>query len=174
MSHSPLSSRQCPCGNQDDFANCCQPLIRGDQVAKTAEQLMRSRYSAHAVARDEAGAIDYLMQTWAPEQRAHIDRQAVSDWATTAQWLGLTIVSHQPQGNTATVEFIARYSHEDQIQLHRELSHFCRKNDRWYFIDGEEPQRKEEPQTKEKPIAVGRNTPCPCGSGKKYKRCCAD
>ncbi len=158
----------CPCGSQCDFAECCQPLIRGDQAATSAEQLMRSRYSAHAVAHKEAGAIDYLMQTWAPEQRIHIDRQAVSDWATTAQWLGLTIVSHQTQGNKATVEFIARYSHDDQIQLHRELSHFCRLDNRWYFIDGEEPQ------TKEKSKDVGRNSPCPCGSGKKYKRCCAD
>ena len=32
-------------------------------------------------------------------------------------------------------------------------------------ILGQKPMRREEPK-------VGRNEPCPCGSGKKFKKCC--
>jgi preprotein translocase subunit SecA len=39
-------------------------------------------------------------------------------------------------------------------------------------------QRQEAPEVKARPIRleerVGRNDPCPCGSGKKYKKCCMD
>jgi preprotein translocase subunit SecA len=36
---------------------------------------------------------------------------------------------------------------------------------------GEEPQKKQ-PVRKSASAKVGRNDPCPCGSGKKYKKCC--
>lgn len=157
------SASQCPCGSQQQYGQCCEPLITGQHQAETAEQLMRSRYSAHVVAKQEPGAIDYLMNTWAAEQRQHIDRAAVVDWATNSQWLGLTVVSHTPQGDSATVEFAVSYRRDDgSPHIHRELSQFRREQGRWYFVEGEEPKGQ----------PPGRNSVCPCGSGKKYKRCC--
>ncbi|BFM14620.1 YchJ family protein [Maricurvus nonylphenolicus] len=124
---------------------------------------MRSRYSAHVVASQEPCAIDYLMNTWATEQRQHIDRAAVEDWAVNSQWLGLTVVSHTPKGDNASVEFAVSYRTADgSPHIHRELSQFRRDQGRWYFVEGEEPKGQ----------VPGRNSPCPCGSGKKYKRCC--
>ena len=38
----------CPCGSEKIYTECCEPLIKGDRVAETAEALMRSRYTAHA------------------------------------------------------------------------------------------------------------------------------
>ena len=46
---------------------------------------------------------------------------------------------------------------------------FARHNGRWYFVDGETIGQK--PVVREGP-RIGRNDPCPCGSGKKYKKCC--
>jgi SEC-C motif-containing protein len=163
------SASQCPCGSQQPYGQCCGPLISNQRHAETAEQLMRSRYSAHVVARQEPRAIDYLMNTWAAEQRQQIDRAAVEDWAVNSQWLGLNVISHTPAGDRATVEFAVSYRSADgSPHIHRELSQFCRdKQGRWYFVDGEDPEGKS-PEGK----APGRNSPCPCGSGKKYKRCC--
>ena len=46
---------------------------------------------------------------------------------------------------------------------------FMIQDGEWKFIDGEietgVPYVREEPK-------IGRNDPCPCGSGKKYKKCC--
>ena len=67
------------------------------------------------------------------------------------------------------VEFIAHYSANGQTVEHHEHSYFKRLDGEWKFIDGEiesgVPYVREEPK-------IGRNDPCPCGSGKKYKKCC--
>jgi hypothetical protein len=51
----------CPCGSQKDYVDCCQPLIKGERTADTAEALMRSRYTAHA-----KKEFDYLFETTHP------------------------------------------------------------------------------------------------------------
>ncbi|UQZ91037.1 preprotein translocase subunit SecA [Deltaproteobacteria bacterium Smac51] len=38
---------------------------------------------------------------------------------------------------------------------------------------GEEEPQKAQPETRDQP-KIGRNDPCPCGSGKKYKQCCGN
>lgn len=178
----------CPCGSQQIYASCCGPLLDGQRLATTAEALMRSRYSAHVLARQQPAMLDYLMATWAPEQRGLIDRDAVANWAVNTEWLGLTVLAHQSDpvdaahtkavqteaapmqtvtSQTATVEFIARYRQHNTDYSHHELSFFRRDGEHWYFVHGEEPPSA---QTTSKP---GRNDPCRCGSGKKYKRCCA-
>ena len=60
----------CPCGSQISLSNCCLPLLSGQTHAKTAEQLMRSRYSAHVLLQ-----IEYLWQTWMPEVRQRSSRE---------------------------------------------------------------------------------------------------
>ena len=124
---------------------------------------MRSRYTAHVV-----GKIDYLMQTWIPEIRAQVDPKGVADWARQSQWLGLRVIKHSQQGHRGQVEFIAHYRDDQGIEHHHhELSDFVRSDEegelRWYFVDGVTP---------EKMTKTGRNDPCPCGSGKKFKKCC--
>jgi SEC-C motif-containing protein len=67
------------------------------------------------------------------------------------------------------VEFIARYVEKGQTVNHHEIAQFRREEGFWYFYDGQAPK----PRTiKRETPKVGRNAPCPCGSGKKFKKCC--
>jgi len=127
---------------------------------------MRSRYTAYV-----QGNIDYLVETHAPETRESIDRAATERWARQSTWLGLSILSVQaggPEDETGTVEFIARWREGRDESAHHERSLFRRHEGRWYFVEGEAPKR--EPVRREAKTAP--NAPCPCGSGKKFKRCC--
>jgi SEC-C motif-containing protein len=161
----------CPCRQTSStprsYAECCQPFIEGKAAAPSAEALMRSRYSAYAV-----GAIDYLVETVAPEARHDLDRASLETWARDSKWTGLDIVETsegQPGDKTGIVEFIARFTRENAPQSHHERAVFRydEPGHRWYFVDGAKPKGK--PIVKE--VQVGRNDPCPCGSGKKYKKC---
>jgi SEC-C motif-containing protein len=129
---------------------------------------MRSRYSAFAVEN-----IDYLERTLAPEARHDFDRKAIAHWARNSQWLGLDILSTeegQVGDKSGYVEFIAHFVNEGERLAHRERSlfRFDDAEERWYFV--EEANRKSAPIVKG--AQPGRNDPCPCGSGKKYKKCC--
>ena len=127
---------------------------------------MRSRYSAYV-----EHAIDYLGDTLHPDHRADWDREATRRWAEGAEWSSLEIVSTeagQADDDESWVEFIATYRENEQVKRHQERSRFRRADGRWYYVDGEVP--KPQTQRHESP-KVGRNDPCPCGSGKKYKRC---
>lgn len=157
----------CPCGSSRDYASCCGPFIEGDAKAPTAEQLMRSRYTAYVRAR-----IDYITKTHDPSTRSSHDEEAARAWAESAEWMGLEILSTEAGGandERGEVEFIARYRNEDGEQEHREISEFRKHHGAWYFTSGKvlglQPVRRDSPK-------VGRNDPCPCGSGKKFKKCC--
>jgi len=158
---------QCPCQSGKEYDACCGPIIRGDQAAPTAETLMRSRYSAFA-----KGEIDYLKQSLHPKQRTDYDPDSTRRWAEHSEWLGLEIVDTHDGGENdeeGTVEFIAKYRQKGGTLAHHEIGEFKRSNGIWYYHDGKTVTpgtvRHEGPK-------VGRNDPCPCGSGKKYKKCC--
>ncbi len=157
----------CPCQSGKTYINCCGPIINGDRVADTAETLMRSRYTAFAT-----GAIDYLRESLHPDYRADYDHKATQRWSEQSEWTGLEIkLTEDGEGGAkeGTVEFIARYKQNGQRLSHHERAAFISVDGRWYYTDGKivAPQtlRHESPKT-------GRNAPCPCGSGKKYKKCC--
>lgn len=162
----------CPCRAMDaqplSYSACCAPYIEGGAPAPTAEALMRSRYTAFA-----KGEIDYLVESLAPEARYDFDRKAITHWASQSQWLGLEILSAEDGAvgdARGFVEFVAHFVLDGERRAHRERSLFRYDADdgRWYFV--EEANRKSAPIVKgEQP---GRNDPCPCGSGKKYKKCC--
>ena len=155
----------CPCGSGAEFENCCGPLLGGAPAA-TPEALMRSRYTAF-VRKD----LDHIeaTQTQDPEEEA-FDRKGAEEMANTVTWTGLQILSTggADTDDTGTVEFAARFKQGGQVQLHHELASFRRQDGRWIYVDGI-INPKSEPR---KAAKVGRNDPCPCGSGKKYKKCC--
>ncbi len=161
MSHQP-----CPCGSGQPFADCCLPLIDGQRAAATAEELMRSRYSAYA-----SGRLDYIDASYHSSQRKTRDSDAVEQAATRVEWRGLEILAceaGQAGDQEGFVDFIARYSEHGVEHAIRERSRFVREDGRWVYLDG---QVKALPQRRDK--KPGRNEPCPCGSGKKFKKCCA-
>lgn len=148
----------CPCG-QGQYATCCQPLHQHQKKAKTAEQLMRSRYSAFAKQQ-----IDYLVKTTALLQQPQLNITAISDWSNSNHWQKLEVVQHQAKINKyhASVEFKAYYHDGKNNQCHHEKSFFVQLQDTWYFLD---PTLDQYPTLKQ---------PCVCGSGKKFKHCCAE
>jgi len=156
----------CICGIGESTETHCLPIIRGDKLAPTAEALMRSRYSAYVL-----GEIDYIFESLHPSQRAEVDRSATETWSKKAEWKALEVVSTEAGGEndeTGEVEFIAKFELGGMPQEHRERAVFKRDGKRWYYVDGKVTGQK--PVVHEGP-RVGRNDPCPCGSGKKYKKC---
>jgi len=157
----------CPCGSAEAYSKCCEPLILGQQQAQTAEALMRARYTAHVKT-----AVDYIYETTHPKKRDSVDRQSVEAWSKKSEWLGLEIIETEaggPEDSKGTVEFVARYREKGKKVEHREIAEFQKSNDQWYFLDGRPPKVTQTIRTEPK---IGRNDPCPCGSGKKYKKCC--
>ncbi len=163
----PNLTDDCPCGSGKPYAECCQPLILHERNAETAEALLRSRFSAYA-----RQQIDYILETVAPSQRHQHEVGAIRSWARNATWHGLEILQTRgggPDDQEGKIEFIAHYSEKDVRKRHHELAHFRKIDGRWYFFDGSAPKVLQYVRQTPK---IGRNDPCPCGSGLKYKRCC--
>jgi len=157
----------CPCGSELEYAQCCEPVITGVSPATTAEQLMRARYSAYTQV-----AMDFLLESQHPDSRDNNDPESSRDWAENSDWHGLAILDTEgggPDDDTGKVEFLARYTYGGDDAEYHEVGSFVKEEGLWYFTEGEPGVRK--PVIREEP-KVGRNDPCPCGSGKKFKRCC--
>ena len=156
---------QCPCGSGLAFAECCEPYIHGKARAPGPEALMRSRYTAYVLLE-----MPYLAETLHPGQRGDYDEAGAEKWARESEWEGLEIVNTDtPAGNSGTVEFRATYRRNGEKMVHHELAEFRKSGDTWYFFDGKMVGPGQ--FTRETP-KVGRNDPCPCGSGRKFKKCC--
>jgi len=148
----------CYCGNSKPYSDCCQPIHKDHNQAHTPEQLMRARYSAHVV-----GLVDFVISTYHPSCNAEHEREAIRE-SVQSNWQKLEVVSNQ-SGNTADegfVHFKAYFEQDGKQFCLEERSRFIREGGLWYYIDGIFPQH----------VKVGRNDPCICGSGKKYKKCC--
>ena len=149
----------CPCGTGKTYDQCCGPLLAGRQKPSTAEQLMRSRFTANVIGK---GA--YLQATW------HPDTCPAGEIREFLPWFRLEVLAvKQGQAGDARgeVEFKAWYQQGVTTGLLHERSRFIRLEDGWRYVDG-----LILPATPAAPGKVGRNSPCPCGSGKKFKRCC--
>ncbi|UTW45887.1 YchJ family protein [bacterium SCSIO 12696] len=142
----------CPCGSSLTYQDCCQPIHLGTP-ASSAEALMRSRYSAFST-----GLIDYLITSHHPSRRTPNEHLELQQSMSNTRWLNLQIIASETDN---TVEFIATYEEDGELgQLH-ERSNFVYENGHWYYLDGQLlPAAK-----------INRNDPCPCGSGKKFKKC---
>lgn len=151
-------SQLCPCGSNLSLDECCQPYLCETKPAPTPSALMRSRYTAYVLKN-----ASYLIATWHPDCQPENWRESLQEGFATTDWQGLRVIGQQPgrDEEEGFVEFAARFTETGQTQIHliHERSRFLRLKDRWYYIDGMKPQ-------------TGRNDACPCGSGKKYKKCC--
>lgn len=127
---------------------------------------MRSRYTAF-VQRDS----EYLLATWDPAQRpAQLNLKQ-----DRTEWLGLQIVGREAGGaadQEGRVQFIARFRNNGREQALCEHSRFRKQGGRWLYVDGELAASPSLAPARKPPVSTGRNEPCPCGSGQKYKRCC--
>jgi len=131
----------CPCGRRGPdrqvlpYEACCGPYHHqlAEHPAPDAEALMRSRYSAFVMQRE-----DYLLATWHSSRRPSGVR-----FDAGVKWLGLEVRDHhQVDECQAEVEFVARQRDTTgrAVRLH-ERSRFVRQADgdvmRWFYLDGD-------------------------------------
>jgi SEC-C motif domain protein len=157
----------CPCGSGLAYDQCCRPVIKGERSAETAEQVMRARYSAYV-----NKEMDYIFTSLHPDHRSDYDEKSSRAWAERAQWYRLDILETSgggPEDKEGKVAFVASYTENGIKQEHRELATFEKESGDWYFVSGEAVPPTQFIRTAPK---IGRNDPCTCGSGKKYKKCC--
>jgi SEC-C motif-containing protein len=121
---------KCPCGG-GDYVACCGRFIDQGGIAQTAEELMRSRYTAYTLGNEA-----YVRATWCP--RTLPEGTLVSN-EPGLKWLGLEVRRHAQSGDEATVEFVARYKIGGRAQRMHEVSRFIREEGRWYYLDGSFP-----------------------------------
>lgn len=157
----------CACGTEKEYKDCCEQYHSGSKKPETAEILMRARYSAFVEKQ-----IDFIGNTHVPGTK-DFDKEEAKQWAETSTWKGLEIVNTKQgteEHDSGVVEFRALYTDkENKDYLHHEISTFKKIEDQWFYEDGQivgtGPIKRVSPK-------VGRNEPCPCGSGKKFKKCC--
>lgn len=154
----------CPCQSGKTYSLCCSSYHQG-VPAPTALALMRSRYAAYALKK-----IDYLVNTTHLSTRKNHPYEAIEKWANQTAWKGLEIIGSQKGTETEVtgiVEFKARFNDGgSKDDLLHESSNFIKENGKWYYVDGKHRA------TGISEMKVGRNAPCTCGSGKKFKKCC--
>lgn len=152
----------CPCGSGAAAPACCAPLLAG-APAPTALALMRSRYTAYV-----RGEVDHLLVTHDPDTAAGLVRDQLVAYCRATRWLGLEIVDTVAGGagdDTGVVEFVARGVTRGAPFAQRERSRFRKVDGRWRYVGAVVPAAARAA------AQPGRNEPCPCGSGQKYKRC---
>ncbi|AND64788.1 preprotein translocase subunit SecA [Flavobacterium covae] len=120
--------KNCFCGSKKTYSECCELFILGTKKPNTAEELMRSRYSAYCTHQ-----VDYLLNTTHLGTRKFYNRKNIMTWATENNWLKLEILKVSEQN----VEFKAYYT-DDKLEshCHHEKSTFKKQGGIWYYVEG--------------------------------------
>ncbi len=153
----------CRCSTGLPVSHCCQPIHDGEARATTAEALMRSRFSAYVLHNKE-----YLLASW-DKSKCPTDIDFSKE--ENVDWQRLEILSKKKGGekdSKGIVEFKAYYLLEGEEYAMHEISRFIKQDGRWFYLDG---QVKSVGKVNQQ-VNQGKNAPCACGSGKKFKRCC--
>ena len=153
----------CPCCSEKPYTECCYRFIEGGQIPSSAEELMRSRYTAYTQAN-----VDYIERTMKPPVADRFDKDNAKQWAERVEWQKLEVTNVYQHNLHGFVEFAAHYRDDQTRHVIVEKSEFHKIDGVWYYVDGTSPKIKL-PTTV---THIGRNDPCMCGSGKKYKKCC--
>jgi len=125
----------CYCCSGKEFAECCQPFLDGTAKPQTAEELMRSRFSAYATAQ-----IEYLLRSTHPSTRNFYKAEEIENWAKSNAWEKLEIntkTAGEAKDKIGTIEFKAYFTDADgKPQIHHEHSNFRKELGKWFFVDG--------------------------------------
>lgn len=154
----------CPCGSGIDYAQCCEPFHTAQRFPNTAEALMRSRFTAYVM-----DNMAYIQLTWDSGTRPKEEK--LNFGGENIAWNKLEIIGKKKGGasdSKGLVEFKAYYTKGNEENILHETSRFVKNNGRWFYLDG---VVKSAGKIIEQ-LNEGKNAPCPCGSGKKFKRCC--
>ena len=116
------------------YETCCMPLHHSKRKAATAEQLMRSRYSAYYMRLP-----GYLVETTHPDTREPGLRKELEKMVRQVNWTGLEVIASAKGGKedkTGKVEFIACYVVQGEPYELHEVSRFRRYRGEWKYLDG--------------------------------------
>ena len=163
VNKSKINSPMCACGTGKTAEKCCLAVISTPLKAKTPAQLMRSRYVAYTL-----GDTRYLIDSWHSSTRPvslKLDEKLV--------WAGLKLVKESKVVAEGLhwigyVEFMASFTRDGAMGQVHERSRFLFEDGLWFYVDGEQIETGELYARRQ----PGRNDPCFCGSGKKFKKCC--
>lgn len=151
----------CPCSPNRSYEDCCGPFIEETAYPKTAEALMRSRYTAFTQSKTA-----YIGATQKGKAAANYSPESTAEWIAHCVWMGLEVLETKAiDETTASVSFKAHYKEKGIPRVIHENSLFEYDGTRWFYVGGSHVARNAEPK-------IGRNDPCPCQSGQKYKKCC--
>lgn len=131
---------------------------------QSPKDLLDARYRAH-----EKADVDFIVASTYPEMREKLDQTVIQNWCKQAKWLGYQVEEEKIETDKAFVTFLLRYEENQKSVNHYETAEFRKLEERWYYYDSSFPKPK---TVKREDPKVGRNDPCSCGSGKKYKKCC--
>jgi SEC-C motif-containing protein len=146
----------CPCGTKKSYHKCCGIFHNGSQNPLSAEELMRSRYSAYALKN-----LTYIKNTMTGKAALGFSLPEAERHQNYGSWLGLDVMNSlndKKNPDHAFVEFRALHNFKGTMSVLHELSEFTRIEGCWFYIDGETKKGS-------------RNDLCPCQSGKKFKKC---
>lgn len=121
----------CPCGSQFPYTLCCGPYLSGTKQPKTAEALMRSRYSAYVEAN-----VDYLIATYVNQKSVRLRPSNMRHSIQHTRWIGLEVMSirdGRAEHNTGEVEFKARFIFDGRVQELHERSRFIKEDGMWRY-----------------------------------------
>ena len=154
-----IDQRACYCGSQQFYNDCCEPYISGKIRPTSAEQLMRSRFTAFCCDQNE-----YLLNTLHPSKQ---NGNQTFDENHHITWISLEVLhTHAGQAKDliGTVEFTASFHENNGFYVLQEKSEFIKQDGRWFYVEGDVSVRPFS-------LKIGRNDKCWCRSGKKYKTC---
>ena len=159
MSMNDVSSAigsNCPCGSGRSYEACCRIVHADHGRALLPEELLRARYTAYVLGKD-----DFLLRSW-----DYATRPAAIDLSAPIRWLQLLIAEAQPvngQSRSAEIRYTALFIEQKRLVELTERATFVRRAGLWYYADG---------TANAQTFKLAAQTPCPCGSGRKFKRCC--
>ncbi|MBD0823424.1 YchJ family protein [Aestuariibaculum marinum] len=122
----------CYCGNNKPYTECCEVFHKNSGKTETAEQLMRSRYSAFVLADG-----DYLMLTHHSSTRPIKEKKAIVNWAKSVQWIKLEVqetLKGMATDNEGTVTFDAYFFENGKVDVIHEKSAFVKENNIWKYL----------------------------------------
>lgn len=122
----------CPCGSSKKYSDCCAMAHKSISLVKTAEQLMRSRYTAFTMANG-----NYLMKSHHTTTRPIKEQKSIENWAKSVNWIRLEVLEStkgKGRNEKGTVTFNAYYFEDGKVQVIHEKSAFVKENGIWMYL----------------------------------------
>lgn len=122
----------CPCGVENRYEVCCYIGHTAIENIETAEQLMRSRYSAYVMA-----DIEYLMKSNHSSTSPIHEKDEILQWTKAVEWVRLEVLNHSKGlkgDDEGTVEFKAYFKENGQVSVIHENSKFIKEFGHWVYL----------------------------------------